>query len=324
MSITRTKLKSELSDKLILFTLSGDTYALDYTSVLQIIQDPSITPVANSENYFLGSTAYHGNVLPVIDLQGFFYNNNLVEIKDSLNGLRSFMVVKYEGKNVIFLVENVIGIIEKSSGSLTSDFLNLSGLEESHFFEKAFFWHEQIAVQLRVAKIFEHIINELQYNNSQYLSKYKALTTSLSIPESIEGYNIDLQYKDRISTPALSWGNEGPSRSPQKIKYTGTVVSVQNLTILVPNNQLVQIFNVTHLTEIPNAPEAVIGAINYHGDVINALDLSKIVMDNTDDAKSYKSRFQANTKVLILQINNQKVALFVDNIVEILEIDESE
>jgi chemotaxis signal transduction protein len=324
MSITRTALRSDVSDKLILFTLSGDNYAINYTSVLQIIQNPSITPVANSEHYFLGSTAYHGNVLPVIDLQGFFYNKNLATIKDSLIGQREFMVVKHKGKSVIFLVENVIGIIEKSSDSLTTDFLNLTGFEESNFFEKAFFWHEQIAIQLRVAKIFEQIINELQYNSSQYLSKYKALTTPVSLPESLDGYNIDLQYKDRISASGFSWGNEGPSRSPQKIKFTGTVVSIQNLTILVPNNQLVKIFNVTHLTEIPNAPEAVVGAINYHGDVINTLDLSKILMDNTDDTKNDPACFQANSKVLILEINSQKLALFVDNIIEILEIDESE
>jgi purine-binding chemotaxis protein CheW len=324
MSIAKTTSKKQGIGKLIHFTLSGDNYVIDNITVLQIIQNPSITPVANSEQYFLGSTVYHGSILPVIDLQAFLYDNDLVKIESSFNGQKNFMVVENKGKQAIFLVENVLGIIEKPESSQFSDFLKLTGIKESIFFDKAFLWYNKIVVQIRVARIFEEIINELKNNGTNYLSKHKTSLTPISMTESLKEYNIDLQHKNRTTIPTSSFGNASFIRTPQKTKFTGTVVSVQGLTILVPNDQLVNIFNVSHITEIPNSPKEVMGTINYHGDVINTLNLANLLSEDDQDYKDRKFNDRRKTEVLILEINNQKIALFVDNISKILEIDENE
>ncbi len=324
MSITKIAGKKQGTGKLIHFTLSGDNYVIDNIAVLQIIQNPSITPVANSEQYFLGSTVYHGSILPVIDLQAFLYDNDLVKIKKSLSGQKNFMVVENKGKQAIFLVENVLGIIERPESSQISDFLKLTGIRESIFFDKAFLWYNKIVVQIRVSRIFEEIINELKNSGNSYLSKYKISLAPISMSESLKEYNIDLQHKNRTTIPTSSFGNASFKRTPQKTKFTGTVVSVQDLTILVPNDQLVNIFNVSHITEVPNAPESVMGTINYHGDVINTLNLANLLSEDGEDYKDRNFDNRTKTEVLILEINNQRIALFVDNISKILEIDENE
>ena len=73
MTQAKSKERDKAKDSLVLFTLKGERYTIENTSVVQILHSLSITQVANATPYLLGSTVFQGEVLPVINLQIFFY-----------------------------------------------------------------------------------------------------------------------------------------------------------------------------------------------------------------------------------------------------------
>ena len=115
MTLAKSKEKNDVKDSLVLFTLQGERYTIENTSVVQILHSLSITQVANATPYLLGSTVFQGEVLPVIDLQVFFYGKNVLQKEFSEDSHPIFVIMTHLGKSVIFLVETVIGIITSLS-----------------------------------------------------------------------------------------------------------------------------------------------------------------------------------------------------------------
>ncbi|MHA2318956.1 MAG: chemotaxis protein CheW [Candidatus Hodarchaeales archaeon] len=323
MTLVKSKEKDKAKDSLVLFTLKGERYTIENTSVVQILYSLSITQVANATPYLLGSTVFQGEVLPVIDLQIFFYgkDKNQIEFPDDSRSI--FIVLEHQGKSAVFSVENIIGIITRSSEILSMDSLNLRDPKEKQYYKSVFLWEDQMIAQLNIETIFEKIRTELQENQSQSLAEINLHLPSIENPEILEEYNIDLQHK-LTSKPTIGWSIDRLMKQPKVRKYTGTIVTIDDLSILVPNESLKQIFSISELTNVPNSSQAVMGVINYHGEVINTINLSKVLSDNQDTNKAEDFVKGEKKKVLILENNNDKIALFVDSTPRIVEIDKKE
>jgi len=315
--------KNTNKDSLVLFTLKGERYTIENTSVVQILHSLSITQVANATPYLLGSTVFQGEVLPVIDLQIFFYGENMIRKELSENSRPIFFVIRHLGNSVVFLVETIIGIITRSNEILPTDVLKLANPEEMQYFKSAFLWEEKMTIQLNIETIFQGIKTELHHHQSQSLTEINLHLPLDKNPDILEEYNIDLQFNS-ISRPTTGRGIDRLIKPPKEGKYTGTIIKVDNLSILVPNNNLEQIFTISELTKLPNSSETVMGVINYHGEVINTLNMSKLLSDCQDTTKSIEYDLEMKRKALILVNNNDKLALVTDSIPRIIEVDEGE
>lgn len=68
-------------------------------------------------------------------------------------------------------------------------------------------------------------------------------------------------------------------------------------------------------TMVPNAPEWVEGIINLRGDVITLLNLSKLL--HQENSLCYNN-------IIIIQNNDEKVGLMVDEVVQVMDIEDKD
>ena len=321
MTMAKTTKGKDMNRSLVLFTLRGEYFAIENSLISQIIQNPFINPVANTIPYFLGSTAFQGEVLAAIDLATYFYGKDGDSKRSASSSKRNFLVVESENQTIFLMVESVLGIIDKPDESLTRGIFINDEIKENSFFKLAFLWKELIVVQLKIELIFNQILidSNIYFQNS--ISSLQVPTSFTEISNSLEEYNIKLQHHKQKTTPS-GWRADRLIRPPKEVKYTGTVVSVQNLSVLIPNENLSQIFSITQLTEIPNTSKIVVGAINYQGEVINALDLTELLFDSKIRDNSYK--VYDHSRALIVEYGNEKLALIMDEIPRIIEIQKTE
>jgi purine-binding chemotaxis protein CheW len=114
------------TDRLILFYLHADGYALRLEDVAEVLEPPPLYPIPRAPRYFPGIMNFHGSLIPVIDLAGFLSKGslspqgqllvldnriaNLALWVDSVESVRSADVVLDEREVDEELVEKVLTI----------------------------------------------------------------------------------------------------------------------------------------------------------------------------------------------------------------------
>jgi len=61
----------------VAFKIRGHTLLAPMTEVSEVFSPPNLAPVPGVKSWLLGIANMRGNLLPVIDLEGFLYGNNL-------------------------------------------------------------------------------------------------------------------------------------------------------------------------------------------------------------------------------------------------------
>ncbi len=74
-------------------------------NVTEVIRYPAVTPVPNTRNWVKGATNVRGNILPVIDLAGF-YGKESTFVDDTAR----LMIIDLDGVNSGLLVSEVYGL----------------------------------------------------------------------------------------------------------------------------------------------------------------------------------------------------------------------
>jgi purine-binding chemotaxis protein CheW len=315
------------SDTLLQFTLKGTKFSLHSSSVIQLLQKLIITPVANSAPYIVGSTTFQGEVLPVIDLQAFFYGELLTKDSGMKVQKGNYIVTMggIQGESfIVFQVESVLGVITKPPESQIVDLVSLADPSEYSYFKKAFLLEEEIVIQVSPEEILNQIKIELDHYQNQFLTDNKDSFMPVELPISLEEFNIDLKHKLSISPPTSGTKVEKIVSYSRESQLTATLVSVQDYKVLIPNKRIVEIFNVSHVTEVPNVSEAVMGAVNFRGSVISLVNLSKLLETSSSDFITKQKTLDENSDILVFDISGQFFALFVDEIKEIIEINQNE
>jgi purine-binding chemotaxis protein CheW len=307
--------------------LKGTKFSLHSSSVIQLLQKLIITPVANSAPYIVGSTTFQGEVLPVIDLQAFFYGELLTKDSGMKVQKGNYIVTMggIQGESfIVFQVESVLGVITKPPESQIVDLVSLADPSEYSYFKKAFLLEEEIVIQVSPEEILNQIKIELDHYQNQFLTDNKDSFMPVELPISLEEFNIDLKHKLSISPPTSGTKVEKIVIYSRESQLTATLVSVQDYKVLIPNKRIVEIFNVSHVTEVPNVSEAVMGAVNFRGSVISLVNLSKLLVTSSSDFITKQKTLDENSNILVFDISGQFFALFVDEIKEIIEINQNE
>jgi purine-binding chemotaxis protein CheW len=74
-----------------------------------------------------------------------------------------------------------------------------------------------------------------------------------------------------------------------------------------------EIIRMKEITELPNKSEFMAGIINLRGDIISVIDLRKRFAVKQEDTKQ--------TRIIIVEMDNQDVGLIVDSVSEVLRIE---
>lgn len=95
------------------------------------------------------------------------------------------------------------------------------------------------------------------------------------------------------------------------------VFQVDNQKFALPLHNVVRAIQIVHIRELPNSPKYVSGLINIHGEIISVINLrllfgfSSKTMDLCD-------------QLIIVSTSNLKIALWVDSIQDLIEINEED
>lgn len=98
--------QSGRTDKLIMFRLEGERYALDITHLKEIIKVPSILRVANASSEVLGLIDLRGSLLPVIDIRPALGLPPAEREEES-----RILILNGEGRDIGVLVDEVTEVV---------------------------------------------------------------------------------------------------------------------------------------------------------------------------------------------------------------------
>lgn len=95
-------------------------------------------------------------------------------------------------------------------------------------------------------------------------------------------------------------------------EYFGFMINNETYSINVEYVQ--EIIEVPPITRIPNAHGSIEGAINLRGKVLKVINLRKLLGLN-------RKNFDADTRVVILNIDDRSLGLIVDRVLEVFTLD---
>jgi purine-binding chemotaxis protein CheW len=132
-------------NRLIIFTLQGEYYALRLGDVAEVMEPPILYPIPRAPHYFTGIMNFHGNLVSVIDLADLLKGNprdpqgqllvldtriaNLALWVESVESVRPAEVIHEEQGSSEALVEKILIMSEREVKMLSVEKL-LEKLEE--------------------------------------------------------------------------------------------------------------------------------------------------------------------------------------------------
>ena len=105
----------DYSAKLLLFYVSENKYALDISKVEKVIQVVEITPLLNKLDYIRGVINMKGIIVPVIDIKQLLKKYSSEDEK--VNIYDKIIIVRFEGKHIGLLVDEIAEVIDNSKES---------------------------------------------------------------------------------------------------------------------------------------------------------------------------------------------------------------
>ena len=99
--------------KFITFLLNGEHYAIDITSVYEIVIMPEITPVPNTPFYIMGVINLRGNIIQIVDMR-----LKLSMPFKKYDDKTCIVIIKAGGSTVGIVVDRVMEVISESADKI--------------------------------------------------------------------------------------------------------------------------------------------------------------------------------------------------------------
>jgi purine-binding chemotaxis protein CheW len=116
---------SELKQKMVVFRLDEQRYALMLNAVERIVRAVEVMPLPKAPTIVLGVINIEGRVLPVLNVRGRFGLPDK-EITPS----SQFLIARTEQRPVVLVIDEAEGIVERSSAEITGPSRIVPGLEQ--------------------------------------------------------------------------------------------------------------------------------------------------------------------------------------------------
>ena len=298
MEFRQPVIKIEDPDNLHLcFELENNIYAINAKNVLEVTTLPMLNQPQKLPKSIIGILNYNDLFINVIDIRQVF---DLPEKKFKL----SDKVIIIKGEESLFAI-----IVDKVTNFFTAMPANIQRVmgDNSSSIIKSFY------------KIDDNIVNIIDLHNLENTVKqvYTEDTTvnySALFPDDEESVCILEKRKNEIAKiPVMNLDTAVYGKDQYIVFFLGQhTYCIYSFFV----KELINLKNYS-ITKIPYTPDFIIGIINLKGNFYSVLDLKKFIgiEDNTEKNKHKKS-----SKVIVIESTELKLALLVDDIVNIINI----
>lgn len=278
------------------FTLDSRTYAVNAKNVLEVTTLPLINAPQKLPEYIVGILDYNDLFINVIDIRKVF---NLPEKKYELTN--KIIILKGEESLFAIIADAVTNFFTASPSQMQ----RVMGESAGNIIKVFYKLDENIVNIIDIASIEDSVKKvHSQENKTDY---------SLLFPQDEESVCILQRRRNEIAkTPALHMEADIYSKDQYVVFRLGEHMYCLYFYYI---KELINLKNYS-LTKIPYAPEYIVGIINLKGSFYSVLDLKKFIGLQTKD----ENRNLDEGRVIVLESTELKLALWVDDILDIVNI----
>lgn len=278
------------------FSVGGNKYAINSDNVLEIMKLPQLDYPQKLPNNIVGLLKYNNFVINVVDIR--FYLNMNVQPYTINNEL---LIIKTD--------EVIFGIItDKVLGILTFDASNVDAIPfaDSKTIIEALY-------KLNQETIF--IINIYAIENllKQHDTDYKPVNIPALLPQ--DETSKEIMHKRTRAIADKSRLKLASGELHAKNKYIS--FNLNDDSYCIELSFVKEVLKDTSITHVPGTPDFIEGIMNLRGDYITVLNLKKFL--NLPATKQLDKK-----PVVIIKCNELKLALLIDKINELFEIQNDE
>ena len=278
------------------FSIGGNKYAINSDNVLEIMKLPQLDYPQKLPNNIVGLLKYNNFVINVVDIR--FYLNMEVQPYSTNNEL---IIIKTD--------EVIFGIItDKVLGILAFDAANVDAIPyaDSKTIIEALYKLNQETVFIINIYAIENLLK-------QHDNKWENVDIPTLFPQDEVSKNI--MSKRTLAIADKSNLKLASGELHAKNKYIS--FNLNDDSYCIELTYVKEVLKDTTITHVPGTPDFIEGIMNLRGDYITVLNLKKFL--NLQATKPLDKK-----PVVIVKYNELKLALLIDKINELFEVQEDE
>lgn len=278
------------------FSIGGNKYAINSDNVLEIMKLPQLDYPQKLPNNIVGLLKYNNFVINVVDIR--FYLNMEVQPYSTNNEL---IIIKTD--------EVIFGIItDKVLGILAFDAANVDAIPyaDSKTIIEALYKLNQETVFIINIYAIENLLK-------QHDNKWENVDIPTLFPQDEVSKNI--MSKRTLAIADKSNLKLASGELHAKNKYIS--FNLNDDSYCIELTYVKEVLKDTTITHVPGTPDFIEGIMNLRGDYITVLNLKKFL--NLQATKPLDKK-----PVVIVKCNELKLALLIDKINELFEVQEDE
>lgn len=280
------------------FSLDENIYALNAQNILEVTSLPMLNEPQKLPEYIVGILNYNDLFIKVVDIRKIFA---LPQKKYELNN--KIIILKGDESLIAIIVDEVTDFFT----ALPSKIQRVMG-ENFNNITRTFYKLDDNVINIIDIINLEKVIKKAQFNENT--THYANL-----FPDDEESVCILNKRKNEIaSIPNMNLDANVYGKDQYVIfKLAKHTYCIYSLFV----KELINIKSYP-ITKIPYTPDFIMGIINLKGSFYTVVDLKKFIGFDADE--SDESETKTEGKVIVIESSELKLALYVDDIVNIINI----
>lgn len=282
------------------FALDDKVYALNAKNILEVTSLPLLNEPQKMPEYIVGILNYNDLFINVVDIRKVF---SIPQKKYELNN--KIIILKGEESLIAIIVDEVTDFFT----ALPSRIQRVMG-ENFNDITKTFY------------KIDDRVINIIDIPNLENVIKKAKFDGN---PVNYSG----LFPKDEESLCVLNKRRNDIARIPEMNLDTAVygkdqyiIFTLGEHTYCIYSLFVKELINIKNypITKIPYTPDFILGVINLKGNFYSVVNLKKFIGFDFSSEKNEEEKEPKEGKIVVIESNELKLALYVDDIVNIVNI----
>lgn len=281
----------------LIFSLDDKHYAINIENVLEIIKVPSLDIPQKMPKHILGVITYNNISVNVVDLRTV-----LGLAPRTYNADSQVIIVKTEEAIFGLITDKVLDV-----KLLKSDRMQFLPYHSEENLIKFLYRFDNIFVSIVDLNSVQAVIQKTQFELNEF-DVTSLFPHDKATKEIMQKRQLDLITKFETSIEQMYFGQEQfiifelhENRYALSIKHVKEIVAYKNVTVV----------------SLPKTYNYIEGIFNLRGDFISILNFNKFL-------KISDKNTSPNSMLIVLELKDFKIALLVDNIIDIVTINQNE
>ena len=277
------------------FMLGNSKYAVNTSSVLEIMKLPMLDYPQKLPNNIVGLLKYNNFVINVIDIR--FYLDMEVTKYSANNDL---LIVKTDETIFGIITDKIIGIVPFESANVDA----IPFIDNKTIIDSIYKQEQDTVFIINIYSIENLLKSTINLPPADIPSLFPSDDASVSIMQK--------RTKDMVDKTGLSLVTGDLYAKRKLISF-----NLNDDLYCISLDSLKEVMKDTTITKVPGTPDFIAGIMNLRGDYITVLDL-KTFLNLEKKQKSDTDK----TPVIIVSYNDMELALMIDRINELFEMPE--